>query len=346
LNGVVTVNPSVGRDDRAVALHSDGTSIWIVGYAELAGAGDFCWRIEKRDYTNGTLITGFGTNGVYISDPSTRDDRPVALAWDNTNLYVVGYDESPGAGDFRWRIEKIGKISGALDGTFGATTGVVTFDAASGGDEQATAVTHDGTNLYVAGWDDANGATDAQWRIEAIDLTNGNAVAGFGTSGSEVWNPSAGEDRPAAIVQDGTNLYIAGRDASQGGSDYQWHIEKRLLTTGAIVTGFGTAGVVLVNPTAGDDRCALRLDGATLYVFGTAGAGGTDANWLIEAFGTTNGQLVTGFASGGVLSVNPSNGNDELATFDVINATRFALAGTDATNGPTDTRWRMDLRAK
>ncbi len=58
-------------------------------------------------YTSGALVSGFGSGGIALTDPSTRGDAVgAALVVGGDRLMVVGSDESVSAGDHRWRIEK------------------------------------------------------------------------------------------------------------------------------------------------------------------------------------------------------------------------------------------------
>jgi hypothetical protein len=51
---------------------------------------------------------------------------------------------------------------------------------------------------------------------------------------------------------DATYIYVAGYDSTVSAADSQWRIEKRDITTGALVTAFDTDGIVQVNPFVGD----------------------------------------------------------------------------------------------
>ncbi|MGB6681459.1 MAG: CFI-box-CTERM domain-containing protein, partial [Candidatus Bathyarchaeia archaeon] len=68
--------------------------------------GDFQWRIEKRNNTDGTLIPNFGTDGVVLENPSVRSDKAEGVGIDKSSIYTVGFDASPDTGNWQWRIEK------------------------------------------------------------------------------------------------------------------------------------------------------------------------------------------------------------------------------------------------
>ena len=101
------------------------------GCDESPGPGNCQWRIEKRNLSDGALVVGFGTGGVVTNNPSGRTDWAGFIAIDSTYMYVTGYDESPGAGNEQWRIEKRNLSDGALVVGFG-TGGVVTNNPSGG----------------------------------------------------------------------------------------------------------------------------------------------------------------------------------------------------------------------
>ncbi|MCI0340374.1 MAG: hypothetical protein L0216_04370 [Planctomycetales bacterium] len=279
--GVVTVNPSAGPDEPAAVLHDSG-DLYIVGTDESPGTGDTQWRIEKRTAATGALVAGFGTGGVYTSNPSSGADGARAAVADGspgTFLLVAGFDTAPG--DREWRIEKVRMSNGTLDASFG-TSGAATANPSAGADE-ATSMALAGTALYVAGHDESAGAGDFQWRIEVRQAVSGGLDAGFGTGGVVTSNPSAGADLATAIATDGFHLLVAGADASPGtAGDRQWRVESRY-PTGTLASYFGAGGFLAANPTAGDDTVSsLILAGARFYLLGTENSPAR-ARWRIEA---------------------------------------------------------------
>ena len=80
-------------------------------------------------------------------------------------------------------------------------------------------------------------------------------------------NGSSGEDGANCVAVDGTGVYIAGWDTDPG--DTLWRIEKRTMDTGALVSAFGSNGVVQSNPSTGiDGVTAVAVDSNNLYVVG------------------------------------------------------------------------------
>jgi hypothetical protein len=133
--------------------------------------------------------------------------------------------------------------------------------------------------MYLAGFDSVPG--DREWRVEKRNLSDGALVGAFGTGGVVNVDMGSGYDSANALSLDGAYMYLAGDDYSTNGA---WRIEKRLLTTGALDSGFGTAGVVTSNPSSNEDRAkGIVLDSTYIYVVGDdSSVGVTDSQWRIE----------------------------------------------------------------
>jgi hypothetical protein len=177
--------------------------------------------VEKRSLTTGTLITGFGTSGVVISDPSTGFDYANSVSLDASALYIVGLYE-PGAGNTAWRVEKRNLTDGSLISTFG-TAGAVTSNPSSGFDEAQAGVV-DAGSLFLTGFDNSPG--NWQWRIEKRNASDGSLTGSFGTGGVITSNPSTGLDLPKAIAVDASFVHIGGYDESNGSGNRQWRIRR------------------------------------------------------------------------------------------------------------------------
>jgi hypothetical protein len=145
-----------------------------------------------------------------------------------------------------------------------------------GGEDIANAIALDYTSMYVVGYQ--NSAFN--WRIEKRNLSDGAFVTGFGTNGVVIDSSTNYGNAPSGIVIDPAFMYVVGHDSSPGNSE--WRIEKRNLSDGALVTGFGINGVVTSNPSTGDDAAtAVVIDSASMYVVGADSAPG-NSQWRIE----------------------------------------------------------------
>jgi hypothetical protein len=331
--GVATNNPSTGYD-QAYDIAIDTTAMYVVGFDY--SPGNYQWRIEKRSLTDGSLVPAFGTDGVVTNNPSTGNELAYDIAIDTTAMYVVGFDFSPG--NAQWRIEKRSLADGSLVSGFG-TGGVVTSNSSAGSD-YANAIAIDSTAMYVVGFDYSPG--DQQWRIEKRSLTDGSLVSGFGMGGVVTDNPSTGSDVAYAIAIDSTAMYVVGWDMIPGFGNLQWRIEKRSLTDGSLVSGFGTGGVVTGNPSTGSDTALdIAIDTTAMYVVGFDESPGNE-QWRIEKRSLTDGSLVSGFGTGGVVIGNPSTGIDEAYAI-AIDSTAMYVVGDD--HSPGNLQWRIEKRS-
>jgi len=330
--GVITSNNSTGID-MAWDIAIDSTAMYVVGGDSSLGNAQ--WRIEKRSLTSGNLDPEFGTGGVVTVNPGSGSDYARAIAIDSTSIYVAGDDSS--LGNAQWRIEKRSLASGNLDPEFG-TSGVATSNPGSGTDIPQT-IAIDSTAMYVVGYDSSPG--NNQWRIEKRNLTDGYLVYEFGTYGVVTVNPGSGSDLARGISIDSTAMYVVGWDSSPGNN--QWRIEKRSLTDGSLASGFGTGGVVTSNNSTGADQAsAIAIDNTAMYVVGDDYSLG-NAQWRIEKRSLTDGSLVSGFGTGGVVTSNPSTFSDG-TTAVAIGSTAMYVVGTDYS--PSNTEWRIEKRIK
>ncbi len=318
VGGAVTGNHSA-LDDYIYGLAIDSMHVYAVGVD--SGPGNVQWRIEKRFLTD-------GTSGIETENPTTAGDGVFAAAADSGSLYLAGADSAPG--DFEWRAEKRGCLDGRPAASFG-TAGVATVNP-SAADDSLNAIALDSGYVYLAG-----GQGASQWRIEKRGKSDGLQAAGFGSGGAATSDPGPGNDEATAIAVDSTYMYVAGSDTSPG--NVQWRIEKRLLSDGSLVAGFGTGGAVTSNPGSGDDFAyAIAIDTTYIYVAGTDASGG-NAAWRIEKRNLSDGALVAAFGTGGIAASNPSTGDDEPAAI-AVNSSYIYIAGWDSF--PGDMRWRIE----
>jgi hypothetical protein len=251
--------------------------MYVVGQDDAG----FHWRMEKRRLSDGALCTAancgtqFGTGGVAIGDTATEVANAIAV--DSTYLYVAGLTSGGTAND--WRVEKRLLTTGALVSGFGTSGGA---DSGIGGTSGAQDIVIDSTYMYVVG---ADGSPD--WRMEKRLLSNGNLCTAancgteFGTAGVVTSSVSGFADSARAVAIDGTYMYVAGNNSTPN-----FRIEKRLLTTGAVDSAFGTSGAV-TGVTASEEAFGITIDGTYLYVAGY----NTTPDWRIERRLISNGNL-------------------------------------------------------
>jgi hypothetical protein len=332
--GRILDNPSSGSD-QIVDMASDATYLYAVGYDSYGGNNG--WRIEKRNKSDGSLDTGFGASGIISEHISVGGDQAFEVEVDANYVYIAGYDSTPGNNELR--IEKRSISTGALVGAFG-TSGVVTVNPSIRQD-RINALAIDAGYIYTSSEDRTVSNTDSQWRIEKRDITTGALVGAFGTAGVVLSNPTAGLDNSNTIKVDSNYVYISGADSTNAN---RWRIEKRDKTTGATVAAFGTSGVVTEDvAAAGSDEIYTSVLTATdIYVAGYDSSPGNN-QWRVERRNITTGALVSGFGTGGVVTVNPSANQDRVYRI-AADSSNLYIVGEDRTNSATQARWRIEKR--
>ena len=280
--------------------------------------------MEKRSLTSGAVIW------TQSSNPTAGDDEAYGVAVDGTGVYVVGYDQSPGFQE--WRVEKRSLTTGALITTFGIG-GIITEHPSTGNDVPR-GVAVDGTGMYVVGVDVLPG--NYEWRLEKRSLTTGALITTFGIGGIIRENPSTSFDYAVGVAVDGTGVYVVGYDFNGigGVSDNEWRLEKRSLTTGALITTFGIGGILKENPTTGDDEAyGVAVDATGVYVVGYDSSG--TGEWRVEKCSLTSGGMIW------TQTENPSTGDDG-ALGVAVDGTGVYVVGYD--NSPGNYEWRMEKR--
>ena len=309
-------NPS-DDEDEAAGVAVDSTGVYIVGYyRSTLRTSDFIWRIEKRNLTDGSVIW------TQTSNPSAEFDGAYAVAVDSSGLYVIGSDSSPGNSE--WRIEKRSLSTGALIPTFG-TDGVVANNP-SALDDGPSRVAVDASGIYVVGFDESPGNWEG--RVEKRNLTDGSLIW------TQTINPSDGYDSATDVAVDSSGVYIVGYDESIGNSE--WRIEKRSLSTGALIPTFGTDGAVANDLSDGSDSAfGVAVDSTGIYVVGRDYSPANPA-FRTEKRSLTDGSLVWGYTS------NPSTGTD-LAGDVAVDSTGVYIIGWD--ESPGNYEWRIERRS-
>lgn len=175
-----------------------------------------------------------------INPPGGANDEAVSVVHDLTSLYVFGFENGSGPGsDSKWRLEKRDLVTGALDPTFNAPNGFITWNPDLGNDIPRR-ILIDGTGLYLFGSQESPpGSGTYQWRLEKRSLTTGLPDATFGAGFPILTLPA---DMPLGglagdMALDGSTLYLTGdMNDSAPFASTRIRIEKRLSTTGALDT--------------------------------------------------------------------------------------------------------------
>jgi len=234
-------------------ITTDGTNLYV--------ADTFNNRIRKIVIATGAVTTVAGDGNYGFADNANgmlaEFEKPYGITTDGTNLYV--------ADSFNERIRKIVIATGAVttvagDGTYGLIDNADGTQAEFG---DPSAITTDGTNLYVA--DTSNNV------IRKIVIATGavTTVAGDGTAGfvDNATGTLAEFNLPLGITTDGTNLYVA--DMSNN------RIRRIVIATGAVTTVAGDGTAAFADNASGalaefNQPYGITTDGTNLYVGDTS----------------------------------------------------------------------------
>jgi uncharacterized delta-60 repeat protein len=250
----------------------------------------------------GDLDTAFGNGGkVIVGFEGISNDVVLAMAQDGTgNTYLAGFSNVAGSLDFA--VVKL-DANGQLVPGFGSG-GKALIDFGDSSIDRGRAIAIAGPYLYIAGDSNVAGSTD--FAIAKLDL-NGQLVNSFGDAGRKTIDiGNATIDYVFALAIDATgNIHVvgAGNVAVLANSDFA---VVKLDPNGNLVTGFGNGGKALVDfGGQGDMAYAAVLDAAgNLYLSGTVRYNnGTTVDMGIAKLDAT-GNLVTGFGSGGKVSID------------------------------------------
>jgi hypothetical protein len=355
--GVLIVDPTISTDT-LTSVSIDNQYIYLIGNQSIGcTVGNTCWRVEKRDITTGALVEAFGSSGVVQSDPTSDIDSPQTIIVDNSYIYLLGDQATGGScnlGALCWRVEKRDITTGALVEAFGSS-GVVQIDPTSGADSP-TSLVIDSSYIYLGGQQATGGGCSTGsscWRVEKRDITTGALVEAFGSSGVLQNDPTSGADSLSSMAIDGSYIYLGGYQSTGGGcstGSFCWRVEKRDITTGALVEAFGSSGVLQNDLTAGSDTLStIAIDGSYIYLLGDQGVDGTCtiACSRYEKRDITTGALVEAFGTGGVARRSPSGSGLTFATtFDLSldSSSIYASGYQDGCrpNSSNDECWRIE----
>jgi len=294
LNGALVNSESNECAGEPHTIIAENGFIYIVGddYTE----GNYQWRIEKRHTGDLALDTNFDGDGIVLSNPSEGDDTAYDMAIVGPSIYVVGSDRTHG--DSQWRMEVRSKV----DGLFVSGDGGTILSNPSNANDIPYAIAHAIVGgegyLYIGGYDripkistkpgkDKKATSNAQWRLEKRPLTDPSQVQIM------QFNPTGNFDTIKDIAVDDNFIYLVGYQ-EEGFFDTAWRTEKRNLSDLELDTGFGTAGLIIIDPGYHDSPESIALDSEYIYIVGFSAdvGGGGDTAWRIEKWGKDNGDEV------------------------------------------------------
>ena len=304
-----TADPSFGyqgkaydcrlRETWAVSLQPDG-KIVIVGASLVTGSPSGVDFAVVRFNADGSPDTGFGSAGLVITDIPGGDTFDVAygVAIQPDGKIVVSGTADAGANDCACVVRYL--PDGTLDTFFGSGTGIVVFDASSGGAghcETRVALQPDGRIVlggYLGGgWIGAFAA-----RLNS----DGSLDTGFNGTGKRGWmEPGSTDERmhALALLPDGRILLAGANDGNGTRTFIVWRVSPDGATIAGARFSYGTEVAEAYGMAVQSDG-KIELAGST-----AADAGATTpthfelmrvtTDWLADAtFDAPQSRTVTG----------------------------------------------------
>jgi hypothetical protein len=216
---------------------------------------------------------GPGAEWAQTINPTANADIPTGIAVDPSGVYVGGHLGVGGP----WRVEKRALADGSILWEHVVEPG--TYWGA-----RALALDAEGDALFVAG----------DSRCEKRRRSDGALIATFAGGGT-----LSVTGRIHDVVVAGPALYLVGE------TDGGFWIEARTSIDGALLTGFGTQGVVTLRPGSSSNfLLAGAMGDAGLFVAGFQSVG--QAPGRVDRRDPSTGALAAGFGISGSFTVDPA----------------------------------------
>jgi uncharacterized delta-60 repeat protein len=287
---------SSGEEAQDTVIQPDGKIL-------VAGGPGF---LVARYNTNGTLDTSFGTGGVVSI---TGIDSAYSIALQSNGQILVG-------GGTGFNVARLNS-NGTLDTTFGSGglvksnlgSNFVAYDMSIDSSGRIWLVGTTGNNIEVARYT-SSGVLDTTY--------SGNGHTSFSVSGntSQALACCFQSDGKLLIVGDTTNV-----------TDTQI-VLLRLTASGSLDTTFGSGGMVITNPTSGQEDVGSDVaeqSNGQIIVTGRAGTGSA-ANLLVMRY-NSNGTLDSTFGTSGKTTVDWDGERDLGKAVRILSNGQILVAG-------------------
>lgn len=278
--------------------------------------------------TAGAADTSFSFDGVNTLNPQVANtDEPADLTIHGAKGVVVGESDSAGTG---YGFITVTLDNGAFDGTY--------MTGCDGGVEcPYTAVTDDGTSLYVMSEERPTPSDPDRLYASKFDASM-NPDFTFGSDSKvnhakdEPWDETVID---STMTADGS-IYTLGSYGQYGNS--KTYIHKQL-ADGSPDAAFGVAGTVThdIFPSSEDYTSALAVSGGAVFVAGSD-LSGSPMTGYIAKYNAAGLDTLSGFGAGGIASIAPSANDVYPGAIEVDDSGRLVLAGGEI-NGGTRSVW-------
>jgi uncharacterized delta-60 repeat protein len=326
---VVTAFSAHNNEALAVAIQADG-KILVAGFAQTTASETSTDFLLARYNRDGTLDTGFGTNGKVTTDFFGDTDWALALKIQRDGgIVAAGFALQGTSREASFALARYNS-DGSLDSTFGAGGKVVTSFPSFNFESVAALALQDNGKLIAVG-------TVGNRSASAFGLarynTDGTLDASFGSGGSSITRIGArsNDARAIAIQPDGKIIVTGAVLISESAGNFallRYNADGTLDTAfmggGVLTTSFFGAGSEI--PTS----LILQPDGK-IIVAGRADRG-SGFNFALARY-NPDGSLDASFGSGGKVTTN-FFGNNEMAYGVVVQPDGKLVVGGAIQAGP------------
>jgi len=302
--GYVTFLGAGADYGKSVAIQPDG-KIVIAGICNNGSYSDFG---VVRYNSDGTIDTGFGTNGKVTTSVTSYNDGAYGVAIQaDGKIVVAGFASNGTSSDFavvRYT------SAGVLDNTFN-TNGIVITPIVSNDDDWAYSIAIQPVDqkIVVAGFARLNGSLGGNYDFTVVRYnTDGSLDNTFGTALNGIVTTDFGSaDIGNSVVIHGGKIVVAGYARIGTTDDFA---VARYNSDGALDNTFGTGGKVTTAIGTGTDRgysVAIQSDDK-IVVAGYAHIGSTDDFAVVRY--NSDGTIDTGFGTNGKVTTVVGTGAD------------------------------------
>jgi uncharacterized delta-60 repeat protein len=278
-----------GRADSGYSVIQQSDGKLVVAGSSAFGLYDDFGLIRLN--TDGSLDTGFDTDGKFRTDIGSDDDNGSSVIQQSDGkLVVAGYSNNGGNRDFSLiRLN----ADGSLDSGFDAD-GKLMVPVGAVNDYGLSVIVQSDGKLVVAGYSDNGGSND----FSVIRLNaNGSLDTSFGTGGKLLIPVGSSADFARSMIQQSDGKLVLAGYSTSGGADFSL---VRLDANGGLDTSFGTAGKLLipVGPGSSSDTAfsVTQQSDGKLVVAGSSSGDHTDFSLIrLNPDGTLDSSF-TGFA--------------------------------------------------
>lgn len=294
-----------GMDNIAYSVAVDGGGNIYVAGRTSDGFGSFDVMIVKLN-SSGTLVSGFGTNGVLVTSLSYAVDEARDIQIDASGKLIIAGRGTATAGGEGFLLARFNSADGSLDTGFG-TDGIV-IEKFANADYATSMKIQTSGNIILGG---VYGASINQWGLMSFSSTGAiqwkNSSINTGTA--QAWIND--------IALDGSdNIYAVGPGGDLNNDNF---CVGKFTSSGSLVTSFDTDGLKQTDVSGGsisDDAYSLAIQSdGKIIVTGTTD---NSTKFALTRYNSSDGSLDATFGTSGIQKNNISGATNAVAQSMVI----------------------------